>query len=496
MHGLPAVSLSGACWHLPLADPTAGALLAALLADSAEETTGLLRTAVAQDPALLLWCVLRAQPERRDHFRSIAAVAQWLAERLPDELAWTSEFSCTWDVSRHARWAGLAESSLQTAHLAEALARQASADPDQAFFLGLLHHAPDWLAATGPAFEPARHDPARSVPWGAGNHSNPVPPEHDTADAVSAPAQPKLAASAAGCVRQAVELLAGGKPVSADLDRLRKASARTAAAARKRWLASDRYAPLLPRLAERLRRLDELDRSFQDRLEAEKLESMAEFAAGAGHEINNPLAVISGRAQLLLPEETNPERRCDLATIHAQALRVHEMIADMMLFARPPAPQFKEIDLAALVREVLGSIAARAEERGVSLEFRATGEPLLLQADWQQLVVALRAMCDNSLHAIGREGRIEIVADRAETGQLRLTVRDTGPGISPEVRKHLFDPYYSGRSAGRGLGLGLSKCWRIVTNHGGQIAVSGRADGAEFILTLPGLPAPSPTALR
>ncbi len=82
----------------------------------------------------------------------------------------------------------------------------------------------------------------------------------------------------------------------------------------------------------------ELRCAFDAALEAEKLEALAEFAAGAGHEINNPLTVISGRAQLLLRDEKDPERRRTLALIRAQAVRVNEMIADMRLFARPPEP--------------------------------------------------------------------------------------------------------------------------------------------------------------
>jgi C4-dicarboxylate-specific signal transduction histidine kinase len=67
-----------------------------------------------------------------------------------------------------------------------------------------------------------------------------------------------------------------------------------------------------------------------------------------------------------------------------------------------------------------------------------------------------------------------------------IVIRDTGPGIPPEVRRHIFDPYFSGREAGRGLGLGLSKCWRIVDLHGGRIDVAnGASGGAEFRLVLP-----------
>ena len=102
---------------------------------------------------------------------------------------------------------------------------------------------------------------------------------------------------------------------------------------------------------------------MSDALEAEKLAALAEFAAGAGHEINNPLTVIAGRAQLLLRGETDPDRRRDLAVIHAQAMRITEMIADLRLFAAPPELQRQAVDVAALVREVVQSLPPAAEEQ-------------------------------------------------------------------------------------------------------------------------------------
>ncbi len=224
-------------------------------------------------------------------------------------------------------------------------------------------------------------------------------------------------------------------------------------------------------------------------LEQEKLEALAEFAAGAGHEMNNPLAVISGRAQLLLRNETDPERRRELAIIHTQALRVHEMIADLMLFARPPQAMLATVDLTALCRRLLAELAAEAAERKIAFAAQIE-ESLQLAADATQLAVALRALLDNALEAIGREGQITLtcraVADPADPAMIELLVSDSGPGISPDVRRHLFDPYFSGRPAGRGLGLGLCKCWRIVTNHGGQIDVDSEpGQGATFRIRLP-----------
>ena len=313
-----------------------------------------------------------------------------------------------------------------------------------------------------------------------------------------------------------------------------------------------------PSNAEKLARLAELENDLQRALEVEKLEAMAEFAAGAGHEINNPLTVIFGRAQLLLREEADPERRRSLALIGAQAMRIHEMIADMMLYARPPRPELERVELIGLVDDVIAGLRPRCEEQETAIRRVDSSGPIDVEADPVQLQVALRAVCQNAIEALQSGGHIEIhlecgdssplsgerkgdrpplcddqrfasvpasgpfrergpvpLSPGEKTGlgsqrsdkesgnespqsnkesgnelpqskEVRIHVRDDGPGLKPEERRHLFDPFYSARQAGRGLGFGLSKAWRIVTNHGGRIEVAGQTgEGAVFTLILP-----------
>ena len=274
-----------------------------------------------------------------------------------------------------------------------------------------------------------------------------------------------------------------------------------------------------PSTADRLARLAELESCFQQALEAAKLDAMAEFAAGAGHEINNPLTVISGRAQLLLRDETNPERRHALALIIAQAMRVYEMIADMMLFARPPQPEFRQIELVELIDAVVADLSPRCTSQETAMRRAGEPGPIFIEADAVQLKVALRTMCQNSLDALQSGGHVEITvetganrlaaADAAtpdrlaaagtaacddsksdvpsitEGYEVRIQIRDDGPGLKPEERRHIFAPFYSARQAGRGLGLGLSKAWRIITNHGGRIDVESQpGHGATFTVAL------------
>jgi signal transduction histidine kinase len=234
-------------------------------------------------------------------------------------------------------------------------------------------------------------------------------------------------------------------------------------------------------IADKLARFEKLENDFQRVLEAEKLEAMAEFAAGAGHEINNPLTVISGRAQLLLAEETDPERRHALALISAQAMRVYEMIADMMLFARPPRPELQSVELGKLVDEIIEEV-----KKGTgSISRIGASEPVTVQADPVQVNVVLRAICQNALEATGGGGHIEIGIEQ-NPREVHIRIQDDGPGISPDERRHIFDPFFSARQAGRGLGLGLSKAWRIITNHGGRIEVESQSNrGATFVVVFP-----------
>jgi signal transduction histidine kinase len=253
-----------------------------------------------------------------------------------------------------------------------------------------------------------------------------------------------------------------------------------------------------PSTADKLARLAQLEANYQRTLEAEKLEAMAEFAAGAGHEINNPLTVISGRAQLLLRDESDPERRHALALISVQAMRVYEMIADMMLFARPPQPELQRVELLNLVDVVVGDLSPRSAAQETAIGRTGERGPIFVEADPAQFQVALRALCQNSLEALQGGGRIEIAIETAacsaSTGgappaggnrEVKIRIRDNGPGLKPEERRHVFDPFYSARQAGRGLGLGLSKAWRIVANHGGRIEVESElGQGATFTIVL------------
>ena len=223
---------------------------------------------------------------------------------------------------------------------------------------------------------------------------------------------------------------------------------------------------------------------------ADLLEAMAEFAAGAGHEINNPLGSILGQTQILLKSEQSTERKQAFETIGAQAWRVRDMIGNSMLFARPPQPQKKSVNLVEVVQQALEPFDKSAADAGVEIHFATTADVIEVVADRTQLSTLIAQLVRNaieSLRGADQDGSVSVTLRDDLPNTVELSVVDDGPGlVSDEVRRHLFNPFYSGRSAGRGLGFGLCLAWQIVRMHGGILLHETPATGgAAFHVALP-----------
>ena len=224
----------------------------------------------------------------------------------------------------------------------------------------------------------------------------------------------------------------------------------------------------------------------------EHLEALAEFAAGAGHEINNPLAIISGHAQLLLAQIDDPEQRRSLAAIAVQVNRAYEMIADIRLFARPPKPEFRRFDLYAKIDELIEKQLPEFLPPGITLEWKHDEPMLMLESDPVQISVALLALVRNAIESLGEKGTIslEVKLDQ-EANSVEIRVSDDGPGVPDEIRGLIFSPFFSGRQAGRGLGFGLPKAWRIARQCGGSLELDpNEASTTCFLFKLPYLVIP------
>lgn len=243
--------------------------------------------------------------------------------------------------------------------------------------------------------------------------------------------------------------------------------------------------------AERLSVEDAADfaRKFAQAVEQEKLLALKEFAYGASHELNNPLANITGRAQALLSGEADPKRRQALAAIAAQAMRAHEMISDLMLFAKPPALEIQRIDLVAVIQRGIERIKNQTWNRPYEIVFQP-GDAVVVDGDAAHLASVVMALLRNAVEVAGTgPRRIEVQLTASGRDHITLTVSDNGEGLSEARRARIFDPFYSGREAGRGLGFGLPKCWRVVQLHGGRIEVTSKCEGNDcgtsFAVVLP-----------
>lgn len=226
---------------------------------------------------------------------------------------------------------------------------------------------------------------------------------------------------------------------------------------------------------------------FAGSVSSARLEAIRELAYGAGHEINNPLANIAARAQALLYDEQEPERQRRLATIVDQAFRARDMIGGLMIFARPPKPNRIEVNLEELLRSVLASVEVVAEESGVRLVLDIPSTQECVFVDRGQIEDSLRGIVSNAIEAILHGGTVSVEATRSDQGSCLLTVRDNGIGMDRETMTRMFDPFFSGREAGRGIGLGLSKAFRLIDGNGGSISIESRLQrGTTVTVRLPG----------
>ena len=486
---LPCLRVGSAEWRLPLNDYASFELARSLLVDDLAAREAVIAELMSVDPALTIWSACWTDRAGAGAPRCVLDLARSLAGQLLSALTWAVESDADERLGRDmpSRWRELSADSVAVANLAADRAAD-DACAAEAFLLGLLHNAVDWLRSCGPRMSLARPDSGCLPAW------------------LVALLRERSRPSRSPGVQLVVQGMAAWQEAGRRGRRIGNVDLLDTVLVRKRWQVgkggdTGTRHPLRV-LTDRLRRLAQLERRFDASLEQAKLESLGELAYGASHEINNPLANISTRAQALLAQETDPEKRRMLAIINAQAFRANEMIADMMLFARPPALVRQRCDLVALVDSVIAELREEAELQKSRIVRRGDPGAVVVEADATQLATALRAVCVNALEALVAEGQVDIsvdqvrVPDREREHWARITIHDTGPGIPPQLRPHIFDPFFSGREAGRGLGLGLSKCWRVITLHGGHVEVTSlERQGTTFTLDLPMTASPTSEVL-
>ena len=219
----------------------------------------------------------------------------------------------------------------------------------------------------------------------------------------------------------------------------------------------------------------------------ERLASVGRLAAGAAHEINNPLAVISGKAQMLVNAKDEEKRKNDLTIIVDQTRRISKIINDLMGFARPAQPELRSTDVRDVIRRSLSLVQNRISLDDIKVVRNFDEDLPRVTADPHQMEQVFLNLLINAEQAMEKGGTITITATAGATsGLINLAFSDTGSGITPDHIKHIFDPFFTTKEEGKGTGLGLAIVHSIIENHGGTIEVkSSPEQGTTFMIQLP-----------
>jgi signal transduction histidine kinase len=247
------------------------------------------------------------------------------------------------------------------------------------------------------------------------------------------------------------------------------------------------------RLSEQLAGAGEVLAATQEALaEARTLAAMGEMAAGAGHELNNPLAVISGRAQLMRERSSTPEERKTWTQITDQAQRISDIITDLMDFASPRRAEPDVIEIPALTQEIVKSFAASEDPRISACEIiiEPLCEPLKVIADIVQMRATIREVITNAALAGKGNRQVRISSEAGELNEtVLIAISDNGPGMDAQTLSSVFTPFFSAQEAGRRVGLGLSRAQRYVINNGGRMWIETHlGQGTTVFIELPRAP--------
>jgi two-component system, NtrC family, sensor histidine kinase HydH len=226
----------------------------------------------------------------------------------------------------------------------------------------------------------------------------------------------------------------------------------------------------------------------RDLIRTEQLASIGQLASSIAHEVRNPLTGIKLLVGAALHQQSPSSLSVeDLEFIHAEIQRLEKKVQTLLDFARPSEPIRERADLRDQIHQALHLVETRIRQIGVRPEIDLPTDPVWVEVDQDQVTGVLVNLFLNALDAMPQGGVLS-VSLRQETNEIvRLTVADTGSGISPAVQERLFTPFASTKKTGTGLGLSISR--RIVMDHGGTLTGSNRPEGgACFTILLAGKP--------
>lgn len=250
---------------------------------------------------------------------------------------------------------------------------------------------------------------------------------------------------------------------------------------------------LLETVAREVARLVERFTSEQEKIHledqlrhADRLATIGQLAAGVAHEINEPLGSILGFAQLAMKsQDLPPQARQDVEKIVSATLHAREVVKKLMLFSRQMPPRTDTVNLNQVIEDGLYFLGARCRKAGIELVRDLQPNLPTLTADPSQLHQVLVNLVVNAVQAMPEGGRLTLQT-RCRENFVSMIVEDTGIGMSEEVMKQIFIPFFTTKEVGEGTGLGLPVVHGIVTSHGGVMKVKSQVGmGSRFEIQLP-----------
>lgn len=229
-------------------------------------------------------------------------------------------------------------------------------------------------------------------------------------------------------------------------------------------------------------------RSIEQKIERnERLAMIGQIAAGTAHEIRNPLTSIKGFLQMFsqLFTDIGMEREKSYTEIMLTEInRINSLVNEFLLLSKPRDVQYSLVDLNTAFEELLPIVESQALLHGIEVKFSSRGLLPNVVGDTELLKQVFLNICKNGIEAMGNEGVLHISHHIDTDGdRVSIDIHDTGPGIPPYVIDKIFDPFYTTKE--EGTGLGLSVCQKIIHDIGGQIRVSTKGYGTTFHILLP-----------
>lgn len=222
---------------------------------------------------------------------------------------------------------------------------------------------------------------------------------------------------------------------------------------------------------------------------AEKLSALGQLVAGVAHELNNPLAVAMGYAQVLANRPgVDAKTQRDIMRMYRECERASTIVRDLLSFARPSEPQMRTVHMNDLVQYVLECQSSALESAGIEVRRTLAAHLPRTKCDTHQIEQILANLISNAIQALqGRdEPRVLTVGTSLNGRFIRLSVADNGPGIAPEIFDKIFDPFFTTHPPGKGTGLGLTISNSMAQEHRGKLSVESEpGQGATFHLDLP-----------